>query len=90
MLRQLRRAAGLSLMDAEDRLGVSAVVLGSYERGDRNPPLYRIEQIFNAYGYTVAAVPINDTAVRLPVDMVLQLRAIADQLERRSLPENRA
>lgn len=84
-LRELRRAQDLSLVEAEQRYGISAVVLGSYERGDRNPPLTKIEQILGFYGYTLAAVPKNEDAVRLPTDMVLELRRIADYLELKNI-----
>ncbi len=83
MLRQLRRAAGLSLHEFQDRHGIPAVVLGSYERGDRHPPLAKLDQIFAAYGYRLLAVPAEESAVRRPLDMAAELRAIADQLERR-------
>jgi transcriptional regulator with XRE-family HTH domain len=83
-MRALRVAAGLSLNEAADRIGISAIALGSYERGDRNPPLQRLEQIFRAYGYTVVAAPHELNAVRLPGDMASELRAIADQLDERT------
>lgn len=81
-LRDLRQAAGLSLHSAELRFGVSGMVLGSYERGDRNPPLTKIEEILSVYGYTLVAVPKDSTAIRLPEDIALELRLIADHLER--------
>lgn len=83
-LRELRRAAGVSLNEVEDAYGINPVVLGSYERGDRNPPLTRIEQILNVYGYTLIAVPMDLDAVRLPKDMATELRVIADQLEKKN------
>lgn len=87
-LRQLRNAAGLSLNAAEQRFGISGIVLGSYERGDRNPPLTKIEEILNVYGYTLAAIPKDQLSVRLPVDIAAELRLIADHLEgNNALPE---
>lgn len=83
-MRDLRKAAGMSLQEAGRRLGIGAIVLGSYERGDRNPPLTKAEGVLNAYGYTLAAVPNHINAVRLPTDMIAELRAIADQLEARN------
>lgn len=83
-LRDLRQAAGLSLHTAEKRFGIGAIVLGSYERGDRNPPLSKIEQILNVYGYTLAAIPKNDNAIRLPENIAAELRLIADHLEKNS------
>lgn len=84
-LRDFRKASRLSLLDAEKRFGVPAVVLGSYERGDRNPPLRKLEEIFNLYGYTVVAVPREFEAIRLTGDIVKELRSIASQLEIREL-----
>lgn len=81
-LRDLRKAAGLSLSQASRRVGVPDIVLGSYERGDRQPPLTKIESILNGYGYTLAAVPKDFDAVRLPADMAQELRRIADQIDK--------
>lgn len=81
LLRDLRAASGLSLAQFQDRFGISSVVLGSYERGDRLPPLPKLDAIFGFYGYRLDAVPIGATATRLPIDIVADLRAIADQLE---------
>ncbi len=82
-MRDLRHATGRSLHQVEVKHGINAVVLGSYERGDRNATLNRAEEILNAYGYTLKAVPIDEHAVRLPHDIVTELRLIADQIERR-------
>ncbi len=81
MLRQLRQAARLSLSQFEERHGIPAVVIGAYERGDRVPPLTKLDHILGCFGYRLAAVPLGVQAVRLPADMVAELRAIADQLE---------
>ncbi len=80
--KELRRASQLSLYEAEKKLGVNAIVLGSYERGDRQPTLLRMEKVLNGYGYTLVAVPKDFTAVRLPGDMAEELHAIADQVSR--------
>lgn len=81
-LKDLRMAARLSLTEAEKLLGVSAVVIGSYERGDRMPSLARIDAVLHGYGYRVAAVPVDFDAIRLPSDIAAELRAIADQIEK--------
>lgn len=81
LARQLRKTAGLSLNRVEERYGIPAVVIGAYERGDREPPLRKLESILAIYGYQITAVPIGSEAVRLTGDMVSDLRAIADQLE---------
>lgn len=81
-MRDLRIAARISLAEAEDVVGVPAIVMGSYERGDRQPPLPKIDAILKGYGYRLAAVPVDFDAVRLPSDMAAELRAIADQIEK--------
>lgn len=80
LIRELRAATRLSLAQFEERFGISAVVVGAYERGDRIPPVPKLEAILNCFGYRLAAVPAGTDAVRLPGDMVADLRAIADQL----------
>lgn len=82
LLRDLRRASGLSLATIENRYGIPAVVLGAYERGDREPPLRKLEVILAAYGHRLAAVPAAEDAVRLPADAAVILRQVANQLER--------
>lgn len=81
LLRQLRAAAGLSLAQIEERHGLPAVVVGAYERGDRIPPLHKLDKLLACYGYRLEAIPVDERATRLPEDMVSSLRAIADQLE---------
>jgi transcriptional regulator with XRE-family HTH domain len=81
-MKDLRLACGLTLAEAATLAGVAPMVLGSYERGDRRPPLDKLEIILNSYGYTVAAVPRNFKAVQLPGDMAATLRTMAEQLER--------
>lgn len=81
-IRDLRMAARMSLTEAEKILGISGIVLGSYERGDRTPPLTKVDEILKGYGYRLAAVPVDFDAVRLPSDMASELRAIADQIEK--------
>lgn len=83
LLRELRQAAGLSLGQIEEKFGIAAVVLGSYERGDREPPLRKLVHILSLYGYRLEAVPVGAQVIRPPADMVSDLRAIADQLERK-------
>ncbi len=79
-IRNLRRAAGLTLTTFEERSGIPAVVCGAYERGDRQPPLHKLDAIFDFFGYRLVAVPKDAEAVRVSEDMVADLRAIADQL----------
>jgi transcriptional regulator with XRE-family HTH domain len=81
LLRQLRQQARLSLSQIEIRTGMPAVVLGAYERGDREPPMRKLDAALGLYGYRLTAVPIGEDAVQLPKDMVVSLRTIAAQLE---------
>jgi len=81
-IKDLRVAARLSLAQAEELLGISGIVIGSYERGDRMPSVARIDEILHGYGYRLAALPFDLEAVRLPGDMATELRAIADQIDK--------
>lgn len=95
MLRSLRHASGLSLAGVEKTHGIAAVVLGAYERGDREPPLRKLDHVLACYGYQLTAVPIDDTAVRLPEEAIAVLRSLANQLEKQlddlyALPEDPA
>jgi len=83
MLRALRHASGMSLAAIEATYGIPAVVLGAYERGDREPPLRKLDRVLAVYGHHLAAVPTSDAAVRLPEDAATALRQIAAQLERK-------
>lgn len=80
-MRELRLIHKLSLPDAGRLIGISHIALGSYERGSRNPPLWRAEKILNAYGHTLRAIPLNDNVLRRQGDMAAELRAIAEQLD---------
>jgi ribosome-binding protein aMBF1 (putative translation factor) len=77
-LRELRQARGWSLDRAAAVAGMPAVVIGSYERGDRTPTAGRLRQLLAAYGYELAIIPAG-TAVHAAV--VDELRAIADRIE---------
>lgn len=83
LLRELRRASGMSLDVIGRKNNISPVVLGAYERGDRTPPLNKLEYALSIYGYTLQAVPIGTQHTRLTGDVVADLRAIADQIEER-------
>ena len=86
MIRQLRNAQRLSLAQFEERFGYAAVVVGAYERGDRIPPLPKLDAILGCFGYRLTAEPIGEHAIRTPGDIVAELRHIADQLERSAQP----
>lgn len=85
-LRDLRKAAGLSQQQVEQRHGIKAVVVGSYERGDRHPSIDSLQALLDVYGYQLVAVPRDRTVdgrptVRTPQQITDLLRAIADQLD---------
>lgn len=80
LVRDLRAAARMSLAQFEAKFELPAVVVAAYERGDRIPPLTKIDYILRCFGYKLVAVPIDHRAIRLPGDMAAELRAIADQL----------
>ncbi len=64
--RTLRRDLGLSLSQVEEKTGGAwkAVVVGSYERGDRQPSIARADALLRLYGQRLAIVPA-DTPDRL-------------------------
>lgn len=64
LLRRLRKERGESLVNAEERTGIPAVVAGSWERGDRRPTLPSVRAWLAHYGYQLIAVP--DTHVMIP------------------------
>lgn len=85
-LRDLRKAAGLSQQQVERRHGIKAVVVGSYERGDRRPTIDSLQQLLDVYGYQLVAVPRERTLDGRPTVRTAQqicdlLRAIADQVD---------
>ncbi len=80
LVRDLRMAARMSLSQFEEKYGIPAVVVAAYARGDRVPPLTKIDQILTCLGYRLMAVPVDHRSVRLPGDIADELRAIADQI----------
>lgn len=80
-LRDLRRASGLSLATIERDHNIRSVVVGAYERGDREPPLKKIDAMLSIYGYRLSIEPIEGIpVVRSHAEMAEQLRRFADQL----------
>ncbi len=80
-MRELRTAAGWSLGQTQIRSGINALALGSYERGDRIPPLTKADQVLHVFGHTLIPVPTGMHAVRRPGDIAAELRAIADHID---------
>lgn len=50
-MRQARENRGWSLEAAAAKTGIPAVVIGSYERGDRQPPLHKLREWVEAFGH---------------------------------------
>jgi len=83
-IRQLRKAAGLTLADVERRHGVKAIVLASWERGDRHPSIEAVDTVLGYFGLHLAVMPINAVDghhTRTPAEIGAALRGIANQLD---------
>ena len=84
-LRALRKSAGWSLEKAAEITHRPAVVIGSWERGDRQPTVPALDQLLAFYGYRIAVVPIasviDGQRVRTSEEIASTLRAIAEQIE---------
>ncbi len=83
-IRQLRKASGLTLADVERRHGVKAIVLASWERGDRHPSIEAVDAVLGFFGLHLAVMPINAVDgyhMRTPAEVGAALRGIANQLD---------
>lgn len=75
-LRAVRMMQGLTLADVEERSGGKwkAVVVGSYERGDRSVTVARLSELAAFYGVPIShLLPTNgggDTRDRVTVDLL--------------------
>jgi len=70
-LRALRKGEpgrGMSLDKLGEQIGVPGNTLGSYERGQRDPNLHRVDRILAHYGYrlVVEKIPNGDPALPTP------------------------
>jgi transcriptional regulator with XRE-family HTH domain len=90
-MRELRHAAGLTLNQIARKHDIPAVVVGSYERGDRQPNLNQADRVLRMFGYRLTIEPAapggNGHTGNGAVDMVLTrsemaaaLHQIADQI----------
>lgn len=82
-LRRIRRQQGLTLKDVEERTGGrwKAVVLGSYERGDRAVSIAKLAELADFYGVPLpellpepspppaSAPPTEDTLPEVVIDL---------------------
>lgn len=55
-LRQARKAAGLTIREASQRLGVAYRSVARWEEGSRVPSLATLRQIAKVYGITITAL----------------------------------
>ena len=62
-MRAIRQSLGLTLDQAAAKTGIDAVVLGSWERGDRHPAVERIAYVLTVYGYHLAVVGPDERVV---------------------------
>ncbi len=87
-IRAIRIAKGLSLSDVEAKSlrKIKAVVLGSYERGDRSLSISKAILIANFYGvplsYLLEAPVTPSSVARLPVIDLRSLRAMSSNASR--------
>ncbi len=77
-LRQQREGRRWSLTKAEEMTGAKAVVIGSYERGDRTPAPQAVRHLAKVYGFELAMVPVGTT---VPPGAANLLRLLADELD---------
>ncbi|MER7278337.1 helix-turn-helix transcriptional regulator [Dactylosporangium sp. NPDC000244] len=78
-LRELRTQHNLSLEGAARKSGLAAVVIGSYERGDRRPTPDALRKLLRVYGYKLAFVPVDAPVETGVADT---LRSLADRIDR--------
>lgn len=86
LLRELRRSSGLSLAQFQEKTGVPAVVMGSYERGDRKASLDRAEDLLAFFGKKIVVVDAEGTDsahIRTREELAGMLREAASLLENR-------
>lgn len=63
-MRGIRQSQGLSLEKAAEKYGIPAVVIGSYERADRNPNTPNLIAWLAAFGQRFAVLGPDDVVVR--------------------------
>lgn len=61
-MRAARESVALTLAALAARAGIPAVVIGSWERGDRQPSLKRLRRWLASLGYDLHALPTRDSA----------------------------
>lgn len=79
-LRSARIAAGLSMTQAAEELGVFHSAVGYWERGDRSLTVDRLVQCADLYGVPVASLLPDREPASLP-EKVRTIRLILDEIE---------
>ena len=79
-LRSVREGKALTLLDVEQESGgeVTAVALGSYERGDRQMSLYKLLQIARIYGVPASEMLTQKKDRIEPARITVDLRKIRE------------
>ncbi len=78
-IRRLRQERRLSVAELAKRCGMASVRIASYERGQRQPTVAALAEIYDALGYDLVVVPrgTDRDAVSIPDE----LRRLADRIE---------
>ena len=86
ILRALRKKAGLSLRDLQDKIGVSYNTLGTYERGYAQPTLENCYKVCKFFQVPIEYLMLGEDCIREFSDLELKtLFSKVNELD----PENR-
>ena len=90
-LRSVREAKSLTLLDVEEKSGgeVTAVALGSYERGDRQISLSKLLQIARVYELPASEILTQKTERVEPIRITVDLRKIRQSARSESVKTTR-
>ena len=90
-LRSVREAKSLTLLDVEEKSGgeVTAVALGSYERGDRQISLSKLLQIARVYELPASEILTQKTERVEPIRITVDLRKIRKSARSESVKTTR-
>ena len=90
-LRRVREERSLTLLDVEQKSGgeVTAVALGSYERGDRQISLSKLLQIARVYELPASEILTQKTERVEPKRITVDLRKIGQSARRESVKTTR-
>ena len=90
-LRAVREAKSLTLLDVQQKSEgkITAVALGSYERGDRQISLVKLLQIATIYGVPASEILTKKTERVEPTRITIDLRKIGQSTDREGLKTTR-